>query len=53
MLFAYRGKPVARFVPIRDESVRENNLFYSLGDLADSKGMSLRNAQMDKIIYGA
>ena len=46
MILTYRGKPVARFVPIRDDPVKDDDPFYSLGEMADSKGKPLSNKQI-------
>ena len=52
MILTYRGKAVMRLEPIRDESPDSDDPFYRLAELADSKGKSLTNEQMDRIIYG-
>lgn len=52
MILTYRGKPVIRLEPIRDELPDAGDPFYALAELADSKGKSLTNEQMDQIIYG-
>ena len=52
MVLTYRGQPVARLEPISDLQVDADDPFYALDQLADEKGRSLSNSQMDKIIYG-
>ena len=52
MVLTYRGKPVARLEPISDDAVDGDDPFYALDQLADAKGRSLTNEQMDKTIYG-
>ena len=52
MILTYRGKAVLRLEPIGDDSVDEQDSFYELDRLADSRGRTLSNRQMDKIIYG-
>ena len=53
MILTYRGKPVLRLQPFREEDVAEDDPFYALDRHADAKGKSLTNRQMDKPIYGA
>ena len=53
MVLTYRGHPVARLEPIGDPEIDAEDPFYALDRLADEKGRSLTNRQMDKIIYGA
>ncbi len=52
ILLTYRGQAVARIEPIEDCSVRVDDPFYGLDKLADRKGRSLTNDQIDRIIYG-
>ena len=52
MILTYRGKAVMRLEPIRDELPGSDDPFYRLAELADTKGKSLTNEQMDRIIYG-
>lgn len=51
LILTHRGKPVARLEPIRDESIKPDDAFYSLCDLAEPAG-SLSNPQIDEILYG-
>lgn len=53
MILTYRGKSVIRLEPVDDEPVGKDDPFYSLDQLADSKGKRLSNQEMDKIIYEA
>ena len=53
MVLTYRGKPVMRLEPFEERAPDEDDPFYKLADLADSKGRDLTNQQMDKIIYGS
>lgn len=53
MVLTYRGKPVLRLQPFREEEIAEDDPFYVLDQHADTKGKSLTNRQMDKTIYGA
>ena len=52
MILTYRGKPVMRLEPISDELPDSDDPFYALAELADPKGKTLTNEQMDRIIYG-
>jgi antitoxin (DNA-binding transcriptional repressor) of toxin-antitoxin stability system len=52
MVLTYRGKPVARFVPIREDPILDDDPFYRLSELADAGGKPMSNAQMERIIYG-
>ncbi|MEE8450758.1 MAG: type II toxin-antitoxin system Phd/YefM family antitoxin [Thermoguttaceae bacterium] len=53
MVLTYRGKPVLRLQPMRDEEIAEDDPFYALDRHADAEGESLTNRQMDKTIYDA
>jgi antitoxin (DNA-binding transcriptional repressor) of toxin-antitoxin stability system len=53
LILTYRGRAVARLEPIAAPAVHNDDPFYSLDALADTKGRSLSNEQMDRIIYGA
>jgi prevent-host-death family protein len=53
MVMTYRGKPVCRLEPIRDQAPSNDDPFYRLPDFAEAKGSSLTNREMDKVIYGA
>jgi prevent-host-death family protein len=52
ILLTYRGKPVARLEPIRNDTVAADDPIYSLCDLAVAEGESLSNADIDRIVYG-
>ncbi len=52
MILTYRGKAVMRLEPISDELPDSDDPFYALPELADSRGKTLTNEQMDRIIYG-
>ena len=51
MTLTYRGKPVMRLEPLRDGRPNEEDPFYQLASLADSKGRDLTNERVDGIIY--
>ncbi|MGI9569297.1 MAG: type II toxin-antitoxin system Phd/YefM family antitoxin [Desulfobulbia bacterium] len=51
-LLTYRGKPVARLEPVPPESPIGDDRFYSLCELADEKGSSITNTDIDRIVYG-
>ena len=51
MILTYRKKPVLRLEPVIDEKISKNDPFYSLGTLADSKGKTMTNEEMDSVIY--
>ena len=53
MVLTYRGKPVLRLEPLREEEITEDDPFYALDQHAVAKGKSLTNRQIDKAIYGA
>jgi antitoxin (DNA-binding transcriptional repressor) of toxin-antitoxin stability system len=53
MVLTYRGKPVVRLEPVCDEPGQPNDPFYALDALADAKGRSLTNRQMDDVVYGS
>jgi len=53
MILTYRGKPVVRLEPIYDLAAEPDDPFYALDSLADTKGESLTNRQMDDVIYGS
>jgi prevent-host-death family protein len=52
VLLTYRGKPVARLEPLANRSVGQEDPFYSLDRLADPRGVSLTNDEIDRVIYG-
>ena len=51
IVLTYRGKPVVRFEPICEGSVSDDDPFYDLDQLADDRGRSLTNRQIDSAIY--
>jgi prevent-host-death family protein len=53
MVLTYRGRPVARLVPVASETPATADPFYRLTDLADEDGADLTNAEIDTIVYGA
>ena len=53
MVLTYRGKPVMRLQPLREETAAEDDPFYALSQHADAEGQSLTNQQMDETIYGS
>ena len=50
-VLTYRGRPVARLQPLEDEP-RGDDPIYSLAGMADSKGKSLTNMEIDQELYG-
>ena len=52
LLLTYRGRPVVRLEPIRANTVDANDAFYQLATLAERKGKSLTNREIDAIVYG-
>ncbi len=52
LVLTYRGRPVVRLEPIRAETVDADDAFYKLTELADRKGKSLTNREIDAIVYG-
>jgi prevent-host-death family protein len=52
LLLTYRGKAVATLEPVRDSQIAEDDPFYRLPELAEAKGRSLTNREMDDLIYG-
>lgn len=53
VLLTCRGKPVARLEPVTSRSVGQDDPFYSLDRLADPRGESLTNDEIDRVIYGS
>jgi antitoxin (DNA-binding transcriptional repressor) of toxin-antitoxin stability system len=52
MLMTYRGRPVMRLEPVaQDESIQEDDPFFQLDGIAESKKENLSNAEMDSTIY--
>lgn len=51
MLMTYRGMPVCRLEPLRDEILDNNDPFYRIDQLAESKGKNLTNREIDRILY--
>ncbi len=52
LVLTYRGRPVVRLEPIRSVTVDADDAFYQLANLADRKGKSLTNREIDAIVYG-
>lgn len=52
LLLTYRGRPAVRLEPVRPEKVAASDPFYRLAELADARGDSLDNGQIDEIVYG-
>lgn len=50
-VLTYRGKAMARIEPVEAQAT-ERDPFYALATLADTKGESLSNRQMDEAVYG-
>jgi prevent-host-death family protein len=53
LVLTYRGRPAIRLEPIRSETADGDDPFYHLAEIADGKGKTLTNREMDAIIYGA
>ena len=53
VLLTYRGKPVARLEPVTNRSAGHDDPFYSLDRLAEDRGESLTNDEMDRVVYGS
>ncbi|MCU0614908.1 MAG: hypothetical protein MUD09_07455 [Desulfobacterales bacterium] len=51
MTVTYRGKPVMKIEPILPEKPPADDPFYNLGFVTDNAAGSLRNEEMDKLIY--
>ncbi len=51
MILTYRRKPVLRLEPVLDDKISRTDPFYALGSLADSKGKTMTNEEMDSVIY--
>lgn len=51
MILTYRGKPVLRLEPIRQQIAESDDPFYSLGRLASREADALTNEEIDKVIY--
>ena len=52
LFLTYRGKPVMRLEPVRDQELTSDDPFYSLALLAASGGESLSNDEIDETVYG-
>lgn len=53
ILLTYRGRPVVRLEPVSEAEAGPDDPFYSLSRLANDRGESLSNAEMDRTVYGA
>lgn len=53
LVLTYRGRPMVTLEPYREQRVAEEDPFYRLSSLADTKGKSLTNKQIDRTIYGS
>lgn len=51
MIMTYRGRPVCRLEPLRDEIPGDDDPFYKLDRLADSKSKNISNQEIDRIVY--
>ncbi len=51
LILTYRGKPVLRLEPIREQPVGPGDSFYALGELAVADGETLSNEEIDQIVY--
>jgi prevent-host-death family protein len=52
LLLTYRGKPVATLEPLRNQAITANDPFFKLAELADAKGESLSNDEINGVVYG-
>ncbi len=52
LILTYRGRPAARLMPYTTSVPQPDDPLYRLPDLAASGGESLRNEQIDAIVYG-
>ena len=53
LTLTYRNKPVARIVPIEEERVlREDDPIYHMYELAEAIGSTLKNKDIDRLVYG-
>ena len=50
LILTYRGKPVMRLEPIR-EQVGPDDPFYSLSEMSVADGESLTNEEIDRLVY--
>ena len=48
-----RGRPVLRLEPLQATRRDRGDPFYALAELADKRGASLTNEQIDEIVYGS
>jgi len=53
VVLTYRGKPVARLEPVTSRTADQEDPFYSLNRLADARGESLTNEEIDRVVYGS
>ena len=53
VLLTCRGKPVARLEPVTSRAPGQDDPFYSLNRLADARGESMTNDEIDRAIYGS
>ena len=51
LILTYRGKPVLRMEPIRDQVVTADDPFYSLARLASHETAPLTNEEIDQVVY--
>lgn len=52
LILTYRGKPAARLTPYATSAPQPDDPLYRLTDLAAPGGESLRNEEIDAIVYG-
>lgn len=53
LVLTYRGRPVMRLEPVVSNAAIEDDAFYRLAALADRRGDSLSNEDIDAILYGS
>ncbi len=53
LVLTHRGRPVARLEPLRHTLPDPDDPAYRLYELADSRGESLTNEEIDRTVYGS
>jgi prevent-host-death family protein len=53
LILTYRGRPVARLIPLSGQTPRKEDPFYRLAELAEETGPDLSNTAIDRILDGA
>jgi hypothetical protein len=50
-ILTYRDKPAVHPEPIKPDAVRKDNPFYSIDCIAEANAGTLKNSQIDRVIY--